>query len=105
MQSSVVVTAIFTPASGQFDALHSALLETIPAVHAEEGCEVYAIHKSPDGTIVMVEKWTSRELLDAHSAGEAVRVLSTLIAPFLAAAPVVTIMDPLPAGTEMQGQL
>ena len=105
MQNSVVVTAIFTPAPGQFDALHSALVEAIPAVHAEDGCELYAIHKAPDGTIVMLEKWSSRELLDAHSSGDAVRALSALVGGLMAAPPEVTFLEPLPAGTETQGQL
>lgn len=105
MSTPVIVTAIFTPNPGQFDALHAALLEGIPAVHAEDGCELYAIHKAPDGSIVMLEKWTNRELLDAHSAGEAVRSLGALVGPFLAAPPEVTLMDQLPAGTEVQGQL
>ncbi len=34
------------------------------------------LHDSPDGTIVMLEKWTSRDLLDAHSDGAAVADLN-----------------------------
>jgi quinol monooxygenase YgiN len=29
----------------------------MPAVHAEEGCLLYAIHAASDGTVVMIEKW------------------------------------------------
>jgi hypothetical protein len=44
---TVVVVAVFHAAPGKLDALRSALVEAIPAVHAEEGCELYAIHDAP----------------------------------------------------------
>ena len=69
---TVVVVAVFTAAPGKLDALRSALVEAIPAVHAEAGCELYAIHDAPDDQIYMLEKWSSAELLDAHGNGPAV---------------------------------
>jgi quinol monooxygenase YgiN len=102
--SHVIVTAVFSPKDGAKDDLIAALSAAIPAVHAEDGCELYAIHDAEDGTIVMIEKWSSRELLDAHSAGAAVDALRALIAPHLADL-VVTVMSPLPAGTAAQGAL
>ncbi|QHC57573.1 putative quinol monooxygenase [Rathayibacter sp. VKM Ac-2760] len=105
MTDPVVVTAIFTPAEGKRDALVAALTPAIAEVHGEEGCELYAIHDSPDGTIVMLEKWTSAEALDAHAAGEPVVRLNAAIAGLVAAPPVVTRLAPLPAGTPAQGAL
>ena len=49
----VVVTAVFTPIDGQRDRLIAALREAIPAVHAEPGCLLYAIHDADDGTITL----------------------------------------------------
>lgn len=103
--SAVVVTAVFTPANGKRDQLIEALKEAIPAVHEEEGCELYAIHNSPDGTIVMLEKWTTRALLDAHAAGEPVTRLNSLIDGLTAQPVAVTVMDPIAAGTAQQGSL
>lgn len=100
---SVVVTAVFTPASGAREALTAALREGIPAVHAEAGCLLYAIHDADDGTIVMLEKWTSREDLDAHASGEAVKRLNELIEGLIAQPVVVTTMLPIAAGTDEQG--
>ncbi|WP_374954263.1 antibiotic biosynthesis monooxygenase [Rathayibacter sp. AY1A7] len=74
-------------------------------VHEEEGCELYAIHDSPDGTIVMLEKWTSGDLLDAHGAGEPVVRLNAAIRGLVAQPPVVTRLVPIPAGTSQQGEL
>lgn len=105
MSAPVVVTAHFTPKPGKLDELRAALVATIPAVHEEDGCELYAIHDAPDGTIMMIEKWSSRELLAAHGEGAAVAALNEAIADSAAAAPVVVFMDPIPAGTEVQGQL
>ena len=101
----VVVLALFTPKPDTRDELVAALQKSIPAVHQEEGCEQYAIHDAADGTITMIEKWTSAELLDRHTYGPAVTALNTAIADFVVAPPVVTTMTPIPAGTQAQGEL
>ena len=103
--TEVVVTAVFQPAPGAKEPLIAALREGTPAVHAESGCLLYAIHDAEDGTIVMLEKWTSREDLDAHAAGQAVVQLNALITPYLGRPVTVTTMTALPAGTEQQGVL
>ena len=105
MTNPVVVTAVFTPAPGQFDAVHEALLPAIAAVHEEPGCELYAIHRAPDDTIVMIEKWESAELLDSHGAGAAVAALGAALEGKLARPIEVTRLVPLPAGTDLQGVL
>ncbi|SDS21096.1 putative quinol monooxygenase [Microterricola viridarii] len=105
MTNPVVVTAVFTPAPGQFDAVHEALLPAIAAVHEEPGCELYAIHRAPDDTIVMIEKWESAELLDSHGEGPAVAALNASLAGRLARPVEVTRLIPLPAGTDLQGVL
>ena len=105
MTNPVVVTAVFTPAPGQFDAVHEALLPAIAAVHEEPGCELYAIHRAPDDTIVMIEKWESAELLDSHGAGSAVAALNASLEGKLARPVEVTRLVPLPAGTDLQGVL
>ncbi|MEH3088121.1 MAG: antibiotic biosynthesis monooxygenase [Microbacterium arborescens] len=105
MSAPVVVTAHFSPKPGTLDALRAALVASIPAVHEEDGCELYAIHDVPDGSIMMIEKWSSRELLAAHGSGAAVAALNEAVSDVVAAPPVVVIMDPIPAGTEAQGQL
>jgi quinol monooxygenase YgiN len=99
----VVVTAVFTPIDGQRDRLIAALREAIPAVHAEPGCLLYAIHDAADGTITMLEKWASVEDLDAHAVGEPITRLNRLIDGLIDGPVVVTRMFALPAGTEQQG--
>ncbi|MFE0630025.1 putative quinol monooxygenase [Streptomyces sp. NPDC058864] len=65
----VVVIARWTPAPGNHDAVLAAFAELVGASRAEPGCLGYrAFH--PDGTdrgdIVVVERYTDREALDAH---------------------------------------
>jgi quinol monooxygenase YgiN len=103
--SAVVVTAVFHPAPGRTAELADALRATIPAVHEEEGCQLYAIHDADDGTITMIEKWDSREALAAHAAGPAVKALGAAVAEFIAQPTTVTTMTALPAGTSRQGEL
>jgi len=105
MATPVVVTAYFHPAPGQHDQVVEALRPAIAAVHSESGCELYAIHDAPDGTIVMIEKWTSVGDLDEHGSGGAVRALNASLEGLLASPTGVTRLVPLPAGTEDQGQL
>jgi len=102
---TVVVTAVFQPVEGRSSELAAALQASIPAVHEEDGCRLYAIHDAADGTITMIEKWDSAEALAAHAAGPAVKALQQGIAGLVAQPPVVTTMTPLPAGTLEQGEL
>ncbi|TKV58497.1 antibiotic biosynthesis monooxygenase [Nakamurella flava] len=102
---SVVVTAVFHPATDRRDDLVSALQAAIPAVHAEDGCLLYAIHDAADGTITMIEKWSDADSLAAHAAGPAVVALNAAIDGMLARPVVVTTMTAIPAGTPEQGTL
>ena len=94
----VVVTAVFHPAPGRKDDLVEALRSTIPGVHAEAGCLLYAIHDAEDGTITMIEKWESVADLDAHGSGPAVAALGAATKDFLAAPATVVRMTPIPVG-------
>jgi quinol monooxygenase YgiN len=101
----IVVTAVFTPKPGAFDRVVEGLSRAIAEVHKEPGCLLYAIHRDPDDRIVMIEKWESVELLDAHGSGTAVQGLGASIEGLLTEPAVVTRLVPIPAGTEAQGLL
>jgi quinol monooxygenase YgiN len=101
----VVVTAVFHPVEGCTAELIDALRASIPAVHNEQGCRLYAIHDADDGTITMIEKWDNPEDLAAHAAGPTVKALDAAVAGLIAKPTAVTTMTPLPAGATEQGQL
>jgi len=101
----VVVTAVFHPTPGRNEDLVEALRSTMPAVHAEPGCLLYAIHDAADGTITMIEKWESVEDLDAHGSGPAVAALGAAIDGLVTAPALVTRMTPIPVGEPGLGEL
>ncbi|HLS73017.1 MAG TPA: antibiotic biosynthesis monooxygenase [Actinomycetaceae bacterium] len=102
---TVVVTAVFYPKAGKKQELAEAMQRGIAAVHEEPGCELYAIHDAEDGTITMLEKWTTVEDLDVHGAGDPVKILNEDIADLIEKPTLVTRMTAIPAGTEAQGLL
>ncbi|MWB97131.1 antibiotic biosynthesis monooxygenase [Agromyces sp. MMS17-SY077] len=78
--------------------------EVSPLVHAEPGCELYAAHLELGGdTVVMVERWSSREELDAHAAGAALARLNELNDGLLVRPYDVWFLDAVPLGDERRG--
>ncbi len=102
---SVVVIARISPKPENAEEVRQAVLETVPAVHDEPGCERYSLHQGRDGDLVMVEKWESPEALAAHGKAEALSALSGRLEGKLTGAPTVTVLDALPAGDPAKGEL
>jgi quinol monooxygenase YgiN len=102
---SVVVTAVFTPVPGRREDLRTAIEGALPDVHTEDGCLLYALHDAADGTLVLLEKWETKELLDAHSVGEPVKRLRAAIDGLVEGPAAVVTMAPLPAGDPVKGRL
>lgn len=96
--TAVVVTAVVHPAPGQKEALVEALRTTMPGVHEEQGCRLYAIHDADDGTVTMIEKWDSAADLQAHSTSPAVEALRDAVAPYVTEPATVTTMTAIPVG-------
>lgn len=102
---AVNVVAIFQPLDGHRAEVLAALDTAIPLVHDEPGCELYAITEADDGRIVMIEKWTTVEQLDAHGAGQPVATLVAALDGHLAAPVEVIRLTPLPVGDVVKGSL
>lgn len=105
MSEPVVVTAIFVPKEGARESVLAALNTAIPDVHEEVGCLLYCIQEQNDGTIVMIEKWTSHELLDAHGVGQPVARLNAALEGLLERPVAVERLVPLPVGDPAKGAL
>jgi quinol monooxygenase YgiN len=101
---SVVVVATVTPKADQVDAVREALLAAVPAVHAEPGCERYALHEG-DGQFVMVERWESADALRIHGKAEALTTLGAQLADKLAAPLDVRRLAAVPAGEPEKGAI
>ncbi len=102
---SVVNVARLFPKPGQTAEMLRILGEHAAAVHAEDGCELYAAHEAPDGTIVMIEKWTTQADLDAHLAGEPLRVYREAREPYQERGPQLEVLVPVPLGDPERGAL
>jgi quinol monooxygenase YgiN len=102
---SVVVVATIHPVPEHRDEVIATFVQIIAKVHAEDdGCELYALHEGGD-RLVMVEKWSSAEALDAHSRGPALAELNKELAGKVAGDIDVQVLQPHPAGTPQQGTL
>ena len=102
---SIVAIARLFPKPGHTADILAALEIASPAIHAEQGCELYAGHEAPDGTIVMIEKWTTQADLDAHMTSPAVRIYREARAPFEAKSPEIEVLTAAPYGDPDRGAL
>jgi quinol monooxygenase YgiN len=101
---SVVVVATIKPLPEHRDEVIAVFTETIARVHAEDGCELYALQQADD-RLIMVEKWASQAALDAHSRGAALAGLNPRLAGKMAGPAEVIVLRPVPAGDPAKGQL
>ncbi|GAA1444543.1 putative quinol monooxygenase [Leifsonia poae] len=99
-----VVVAVLTPLDGHTQNVLDAFEVAAPLVHAERGCELYAVHT--DGTrVVVVERWTELADLQAHSAGAAIAELNRLNAGHLDGQPEVLVTENVPFGDPRKGTI
>lgn len=105
MPESCVVIATFTPQPGHREAVREALLEAIPRVHQEDGCELYALHEDVEDRFVLIEKWTTREAWRVHAGLPAVATLQASLQGLLVGEAEVCEMYNTPCGTPEQGTL
>jgi quinol monooxygenase YgiN len=101
---SVVVVATIVPKPEFRAQVISAFEAVISEVHAEPGCELYALHETADN-LVMIEKWSSQEDLDRHSSGPALAGMRPVMAEMLLTRPDVRVLQPHPAGRAELGAL
>lgn len=89
----VVATIVAKPGRG--DAVAQMLAGALDTVRAEQGCLRYDLFrvKRDDDTLVMLERWASKDDLRAHGATEFFVELSGRMGPELAEAPVVRVLD------------
>ncbi len=101
---SVVVVATIVPLPEHRDEVIAAFAETVAQVHAEDGCQLYALHQRED-RLVMIEKWASHDALVTHSKGAALAALNPQLAGKVAGPPEVIVLDAVPAGDAVKGAL
>lgn len=95
VEAAVVVVARLHPDPARLDDVVAAVRAAVPGIRAEMGCEQYDPHLADDGTILIVERWSSREALAAHNTGAAVQVLRDGVAGLTVAPTQVTVAQTL----------
>lgn len=98
------VVAFLYPQPDKRDEVRAALVETIPLVHEEPGCNLYSLHETSD-RFVFVESWASPAALAEHSKAPALAALFGKLGPLLAQAPEIVVAEPVPAGDPAKGDL
>jgi quinol monooxygenase YgiN len=105
--SNVVVVATLRVREGAEEEGMRVLRELAERSQPEDGCLAYAVHRAADDplTIVMVERWASREALDAHFQQPHVAQAGARSADLLDGAPTILFLDPVPVGDPAKGVL
>jgi quinol monooxygenase YgiN len=92
-----VLVATITPLVDQMEAVEVIIKDFVPLVHQEEGCELYALHRGKD-CLVLVEKWTDFDALNAHGSGENLRSMNVRLKGLVSGTPNVQVLEALPLG-------
>ncbi|WP_037682458.1 putative quinol monooxygenase [Streptomyces griseus] len=107
MSEPVVLVATLVAKPGQEELVEKTFRAAIPAVHAEPGCLLYALHRKAGATgeFVMIEKWASQEALGAHMKGAAMREIGVALAQALAGPPEALFLEAIPVGAPESGAI
>ncbi|MFF2146180.1 putative quinol monooxygenase [Kitasatospora sp. NPDC058190] len=97
-----IVIATIKTKPGRRDEVLAAFEKHTPAIHAEDGCELYAVHAGTD-RVTVVEKWADQATLDAHGSGAPLAAIAAAVADALAEPLDIAVMEPFPAGDEAKG--
>jgi quinol monooxygenase YgiN len=105
--SEVVVIAVIRAKAGVEDQLESLFQELVPQVQDEDGCLLYALHRSlsDPSEWLMVERWFSRQALAEHEKRPALRTFGERAGGLLAGAPAVSVYEARPAGSPEKGSV
>ena len=104
--SEVVVVGAFTARDGKESEAEDAFKALVDPTHAEDGCILYALHRGNDDPrkLAFIERWESREKLDAHLESDHVKDVLTKVDDLFSSADI-TVYDAVPGGQEKKGSL
>src|SRR3954449_5933136 len=104
--SEIVVVGSFKTHPGKEAEGLQAFEALVEPTHGEEGCVLYALHRGVDdpGRLAFVERWESRELLNAHLESDHVKA-ALAHADELFAENSIIVYEAVPRGEESKGSL
>ncbi len=105
--SEVVVVGSFVAKPGKEAEAQDAFEALVDPTHRESGCILYALHRGVDDPrrLVFVERWASREELDAHLQSDHVKGVLTKVEELFGDDADIVVYEPLPGGETKKGSL
>ena len=105
--SEVVVVGSFKAEPGKEAEALEAFKALVEPTHGEAGCILYALHQGTDDPSRMsfVERWESRELLDAHLQSPHVAALLERAEELFGDSGDIVVYEALPVGEAKKGSL
>ena len=102
----VVVVGSFTARPGKEAEAAEAFKALVEPTHREDGCILYALHRGVEDPrrLAFIERWASRETLDAHLASPHVEEALRRADELFESAEIVAY-EPLPGGETTKGSL
>ena len=103
----VVVLGSFTINPGKEEEALEAFTALVEPTHGEDGCILYALHRGIDdpARLTYIERWESREQLDAHLRSNHVSALLERADELWGDNGEITVYDAVPAGEPKKGSL
>lgn len=99
-----VVVAEIIPTPEHRGTVLDELRSAVEAVHLEVGCQLYALHETSEG-FVLIESWASDQALEQHDAGDVVRILGAALEGRLAQPLRIARLSPIPVGSSDKGMV
>ena len=105
--SEVVVVGSFKAQPGKEAEALAAFKDLVEPTHGEEGCILYALHQGADDSshLAFVERWESRELLNAHLESPHVAAILARAEELFGDSGSIIVYDAVPEGETKKGSL
>jgi quinol monooxygenase YgiN len=103
----IVVVGSFTAQPGKEPEATEAFKALVEPTHREEGCVLYALHQGVDdpARLAFVERWASRQALDAHLASPHVQEVLARVEELFGDSADIVVYEPLPGGDAKKGSI
>jgi quinol monooxygenase YgiN len=103
----VVVVGSFRARPGKEVEAAEAFKALVEPTHREDGCILYALHQGADdpGRLVFIERWSSRELLEAHLRSAHITAVLERVEELFGDAADIVVYEPVPGGEPRKGSL
>lgn len=105
--AEIVVVGSLKARPGKEDATRDALGALVIPTHAEDGCILYALNQGVEDKtrFAFVERWASKEQLDAHLGSAHIAAVLAQADELLAEPPDIVVYEAWPLGEDAKGSL